>query len=239
MKGIPADWQSEFTQRGFGPREVDRLVRLAYTPAHGTVYPKASALFRAFELCPLDSVRVVILGQDPYYAHPGQADGLAFSVPEFTPPASRSIQMPTALDSVLRNLTRTSASDPTFPFTPSRRTDLSGWAAKGVLLVNTALTVQAGSPGSHSDLWSEFTHSAIDVINSGREPVAFMLWGGKAHQRARGLRAPHETFLMPHPAYRPRKGERNVWRSGPKKPFADVNAFLEGTRGSPIDWSLS
>lgn len=238
MATIPADWQTELDKRGFGSVEVKKLLDVAYNPVQGVVYPPRAQVFRAFELSKLARVRVVVLGQDPYYAHPGQAHGLAFSVPDLGPSVPRSIRIPPALSSIFRNLEVGAANDPLSPFTRPANGDLSAWASRGVLLLNVALTVVAGEKASHLKLWQEFTAAVLDVLSDTGRPIAVMLWGGPAQAYASAVKPPAEVFPMPHPAYRPLKGQRNVWRSGLRLPFTAVNSFLVRNGRRAVDWRL-
>ena len=181
---VPADWRAHtepFRHSAAGRALigfVDQRVQ-----AGATVYPHA--VFRALELTPLAAVRVVILGQDPYHG-PGQAQGLAFSVPS-------GMKLPPSL----RNL-RAEIGD-------SARLgdgDLSRWAAQGVLLLNSALTVEDGAPQSHAGRgWERLTEALIGAVSARAEPAAFLLWGAAAQAR-RGLidAARHAVFCANHPS---------------------------------------
>ena len=136
-----------------------------------TIYPPGNCIFRAFDLCPLDKVKVVILGQDPYHG-PGQAMGLSFSVPQGIPaPPS------------LKNIFKEIESD--LGIRMSGSPDLEPWARQGVLLLNSVLTVRAGVAASHAGLgWQNFTDAVIKLISERCEGVVFMLWGNYARSKA-------------------------------------------------------
>ena len=140
--------------------------------ARKTIYPHSSDWFRAFELTPLDEVRVVILGQDPYHG-PGQAHGLCFSVRE-------GIKPPPSLVNIYKEL----AQD--LGVTPVNHGHLEAWARQGVLLLNTSLTVEEGNAGSHRGKgWETFTDRAIETVNAEAPPCVFLLWGWSRRTRRR------------------------------------------------------
>jgi len=191
-----------------------------------TVYPPRGCRLKALALTPLDSVRVVILGQDPYHG-PGQAMGLCFAVPEgqAVPPS-------------LANIYKELQSD--LGLAPPAHGDLSGWARQGVLLLNTSLTVEQGKAGSHAGRgWEAVTDACVAAVAERAEPSVFILWG--SHAQAKAARIPalqgesrHLIIRSPHPsplsAYRGFLGSR---------PFSRANAFLEAHGRGAIDWSLS
>ncbi|HFI0463484.1 TPA: uracil-DNA glycosylase [Streptococcus suis] len=180
------------------------------------VYPARDQVFKALELTPFDQVRVVILGQDPYH-QPGQAMGLAFSVPngQKVPPS-------------LRNIYRELSTDLESPM--PTRTDLTPWAKQGVLLLNTSLTVMAGQANSHQDLgWSRFTDYLIKALSQRQSPLVFVLWG-KPAQAKRTLidEGVHTVITSVHPS--PLSAYRGFFGS---KPFTRIN---DAIFGPPIDW---
>jgi uracil-DNA glycosylase len=189
------------------------------------IFPKGGEWFRALDLTPLDRVRVVILGQDPYHGE-GQAHGLCFSVrPGVRPPPS------------LVNLYKELRSD--LGIEPSRHGFLEHWAKQGVLLLNSVLTVEMSRAASHQGKgWERFTDAIIRHINDREQPVVFMLWGSYAQKKAafvesidRGgrhlvLKAPHPSPLSAHNGF---FGCRH---------FSKANAFLESRGLAPIDWAL-
>lgn len=146
-----------------------RFVRAEY--AGTTVYPPAGMIFNAFEQCPFDRVKVVILGQDPYH-EPGQAHGLCFSVRDGVP-------FPPSLRNIFKEI-----SQDTGTMVPQSG-DLTRWARQGVLLMNATLTVRAGQAASHQGKgWETFTDAVIRTISEGRDHVVFILWGGYARRKA-------------------------------------------------------
>ena len=189
------------------------------------IFPKGNEWFRALDLTPLENVRVVILGQDPYHGE-GQAHGLCFSVrPEVRPPPS------------LVNIYKEMASDLGIP--PAKHGFLEHWAQQGVLLLNAVLTVQMGMAASHRDRgWERFTDAVIRLVNARPEPVLFILWGSYAQKKAafvdsvdKGGR--HLVLKAPHPS--PLSAHAGFFGS---KPFSKANAFLREHGQKPIDWAL-
>ena len=189
------------------------------------IYPKGAEYFRALDLTPLDEVRVVILGQDPYHG-PGQAHGLCFSVrPGVPPPPS------------LVNIYKEMHAD--LGIARARHGFLEHWAQQGVLLLNSVLTVQAGMAASHRERgWEKFTDAVIRLVATRPDPVVFILWGSYAQKKAafvedvaRGGR--HLVLKAPHPS--PLSAHAGFFGS---KPFSRTNAFLESKGSAPIDWQL-
>ena len=220
LPGIPEGWpglRSERERRYFGELE-------SFLDAEGrrhAVYPPREEVFRALELTPRDSVRVVLLGQDPYHG-PGQAHGLAFSVrPGVAKPPS------------LRNLLRELHEDQGVP--EPETGDLTPWARGGVLLLNAVLTVREGEPGSHRGVgWEEFTDAVVARVDAGRAPVVFLLLGNRAQEKARGVdRERHAVIEVPHPS--PLSAWRGFFGS---RVFSRANGLLEELGREPVDWSL-
>ena len=190
------------------------------------VYPPRDCRFRALELTPLESVRVVILGQDPYHGA-GQAMGLCFAVPdgERVPPS-------------LANIYKELASD--LGVAPPAHGNLSGWARQGVLLLNTSLTVEHGKAGSHAGRgWEAVTDACVAAVAEREEPSVFILWG--SHAQAKAARIPalqgesrHLIIRSPHPS--PLSAYRGFFGS---RPFSRANAFLEAHGRGRIEWNLS
>lgn len=167
---IEASWKQalgdEFNEEYFA--ELSSFVKQEYATA--TVYPPPKHIFNAFDLCPFDEVKVVMLGQDPYHGK-GQAMGLCFSVPE-------GVRVPPSLRNVYKEL----RDDLGVPI--SETGDLTGWARQGVLLLNATLTVRAGQPGSHQGKgWERFTDAIIQKLSDKREHLVFMLWGNYARAK--------------------------------------------------------
>lgn len=195
---------------------------LAVEKAAGKViYPKGSEWFRALDLTPLDTVRVVILGQDPYHG-PGQAHGLCFSVrPGVRPPPS------------LVNIYKELEADLGLP--RPRHGFLEHWAKQGVLLLNSVLTVEAAKAASHQGKgWERFTDAVIRTVNDKTDPVVFMLWGAYAQKKAAFVDPSHHLVLK---AAHPSPLSAHTGFLGCRH-FSQCNAFLHETGQPPIDWTL-
>lgn len=226
IDSIPASWAAALSpalERAETGSLFDALDR---EEAEGTaIYPPREQRFRAFELTPLDSVKVLILGQDPYHG-PGQAHGLAFSVPE-------GVRKPPSLANIFKEM----ASD--LGIDPLASGDLTRWARQGVLLLNTALTVEGGKAGSHAGRgWDAITDAAIAAVASRGTPAVFILWGNHAQARARRIPAladsptgPHLVIESPHPS--PLSAYRGFFGS---RPFSTANRFLADKGVAPIEW---
>lgn len=189
------------------------------------ILPPPQAVFNAFSLTPFDSVKAVILGQDPYPT-PGDAHGLAFSYIGHR-------RLPASLRTILDEV----GSDVRGEATPQRPAvgDLTPWACQGVLLLNSALTVEAGKAGAHLKLgWQALTDQAIRTLSQRRPAVAFLLWGGPARQRAALIDSgKHLVLESGHPS--PLNRLRDFRGS---RPFSRANAWLAEHGQEPIDWSL-
>ena len=228
---LPMEWASALSTRGWKPADVAQLLDAVH-PVGGSidVYPPRDDVFRAFHETPLACVRTVILGQDPYYDDPRKAHGLAFSVRPGTP-------VPRSLRMVFRAL----AADIPGSIDPERQIkDLSQWATgAGVLLLNTALSVEKGRPESHLQQWKGFTAAVLELLRDRTEPVAFLLWGEKAITRGLGVGVdvpPHEVFEAAHP----RPGAKLHGRSfAEAHSFRRSNDFLSKTPRGPVNWSLA
>ncbi len=185
------------------------------------IYPAPAAIFRALDLTPVDRVKVVILGQDPYHG-PGQAQGLCFSVPA-------KVAWPPSLQNIFTELT----SDVGVPQPTSG--DLSPWAKQGVLLLNATLTVEQAKAGSHQGKgWERFTDTIIKLINDEKEHVVFILWGKYAQEKGNIIdEAKHKVLRAPHPS--PLSSYQGFFGS---RPFSQANEYLLATFQQPIDWQL-
>lgn len=186
------------------------------------IFPPRGSRLRALELTPLDAVKVVILGQDPYHG-PGQAHGLSFSVPQ-------GIKPPPSLVNIYKEL----EADLGLP-RPSHG-NLENWARQGVLLLNNALTVEAGQAGSHAGKgWEDFTDAAVAAVAQRDVPTVFLLWGSHAQKKAArvpGLaNGPHLVLKAPHPS--PLSAHAGFFGC---RHFSQANAFLEQHGRSAIDW---
>jgi uracil-DNA glycosylase len=188
---------------------------------HFTVFPPGPSIFNAFNLTPFQSVRVVILGQDPYHG-PGQAHGLCFSVP-------KGIQQPPSLVNIFKEINN----DMGIPI-PSHG-NLEKWANQGVLLLNATLTVRAHQAGSHQNRgWEQFTDEAIRALAEQRENIVFMLWGAYAHNKVKLIDTrKHFILKAPHPS------PLSVYRGFMGcKHFSTTNQLLKSKGLKEIDWSL-
>ncbi len=206
----------EFSKPYFA--RLTEYVRYEYE--HHTCYPPGQLIFNAFNLCPFDRVKVVIIGQDPYH-EPGQAQGLSFSVPEgVTPPPS------------LVNIFKEMQQDLGKPM-PSTG-DLTRWAKQGVLLLNATLTVRAHQAASHQKQgWEEFTDAAIRALNAHRDHLVFILWGGYARSKASLIDPSRHLVLQSvHPS--PLSANRGGWFGNHH--FSRANAYLEEHGERVIDW---
>ncbi len=185
------------------------------------IFPKGSAYFRALDLTPLDAVKVVILGQDPYHG-PGQAHGLCFSV-------QPGVRVPPSLVNIYKEM----QSDLGIP--PARHGFLEHWARQGVLLLNNVLTVEMGLAASHQGRgWETFTDAVVRLVNAKPEPVVFMLWGAHAQRKAAFVDSSrHLVLKSAHPS--PLSAHNGFLGS---RPFSKANAFLEAKGRGPIDWAL-
>ena len=186
------------------------------------IYPPGDEIFAAFEHTPFDAVRVVILGQDPYHG-PGQAHGLCFSV-------QSGIPTPPSLHNIFREIMR----DLGLP-TP-RHGCLTSWSERGVLLLNSVLTVEHGHAGSHRNKgWEGFTDAAIYALNREREGIVFLLWGSYAQRKGELIdRRRHHVLKTTHPS--PLSAHRGFIGCGH---FSAANRYLESRNQTPLDWSLS
>ena len=222
---IPPSWQPVLEGVLAGDRARQLGGFLSAEEAVGkTIYPPRGMRLKALELTPLDRVKVVILGQDPYHGA-GQAMGLSFSVPP-------GVKVPPSLV----NIYKEREADLGLP-RPAHG-DLSPWARQGVLLLNNALTVEAGQAGSHAKRgWEVITDACVAAVAARSDPSVFILWGGHAQAKAgriEHLRDPrHCVIESPHPS--PLSARRGFFGS---RPFSQANAFLERTGRGAIDWSL-
>lgn len=207
--------QNEFDKPYFGL--LTDWVKQQYQTT--TVYPPGGLIFNAFDSCPFDKVKVVIIGQDPYH-EPGQAHGLCFSVND-------GIAIPPSLDNIYKELQR----DLGKPYPKSG--NLQHWAEQGVLLLNATLTVEAHKAGSHQNKgWEEFTDAAILALALKREHIVFMLWGSYAQKKCAFINTKrHLVLKAPHPS--PLSAYRGFIGCGH---FSAANEYLIANGQTPIDW---
>lgn len=214
-----AQLEGEFAKEYFA--ELTQFVRKEYQ--EGVVYPAPKNIFRSFDLCPFEEVKVVILGQDPYHGA-GQANGLAFAV-------DAGQRLPPSLQNIYKELAEEYAlSAESVPKTG----DLLSWAKQGVLLLNATLTVRAHTAGSHQNRgWEQFTDAVIRALSEKREHLVFLLWGNYA--RAKGAHIDRERHLVlesPHPS--PFSAASGFFGCGH---FKKANEYLTAEGVAPIDWT--
>lgn len=216
---IAPDWgkllESEFEKPYF--QKLVSFVRAEYESAR--IYPPGNQIFNAFDNCPLEKVRVVIVGQDPYHG-PGQANGLCFSV-------SKGLRLPPSLKNIFAEV-----------FSDTGRKipvdgDLSRWAEQGVLLLNATLTVREHAPGSHQNRgWEEFTDRVISLVAEKKKHLVFMLWGAYAQKKGSFIdRKSHLVLDAAHPS--PFSVHRGFFGC---RHFSKANEYLKQFDFEPIDW---
>lgn len=188
---------------------------------NAVIFPAGSNYFRALDLAPLDDVKVVILGQDPYHG-PGQAHGLSFSV-------RPGVRIPPSLVNIYKEIERD------LGIAPPRHGFLESWAKQGVLLLNSVLTVEQGQAGAHQGKgWERFTDAVIARVNAQDHSIVFMLWGSYAQKKASFIdQRRHLVLKAPHPS--PLSAHRGFLGCGH---FSKANAFLAEKERGPIDWQL-
>ena len=198
--------------------QLTAFVRQEYM--HYTCFPPGNKVFNAFNLCPFDRVKVVIIGQDPYH-EPGQAHGLSFSV-------NAGVPFPPSLVNIFKEIEM----DLGTPMPTSG--DLTRWAEQGVLLLNATLTVRAHQAGSHQRKgWEEFTDAAIRALNADREHLVFILWGGYARSKVALIDSSRHLILQSvHPS--PLSANRGGWFGNHH--FSQCNAYLQQHGEQPIQW---
>lgn len=216
---IAADWkeilQTEFTKPYFD--ELVSFVKGEY--ASGVVYPTGSNIFRAFDKCPFDKLKVVIIGQDPYHG-PGQANGLCFSV-------GAGVAFPPSLQNIFKEV----QSDIGTPI-PSTG-ELDRWAEQGVLLLNSVLTVRQHAAASHAGRgWETFTDAVVRAIAERKEGVVYMLWGSYAQKKG-AIANPATNLILKavHPS--PLSAYRGFFGC---KHFSQANDYLRSKGKTPIEW---
>ena len=188
-----------------------------------TCYPKGSQIFNAFDFCPINDLKVVVIGQDPYHGV-GQANGLCFSV-------NKGIPHPPSLINIFKEI----ETDLGYKF-ENNKGDLSKWAKQGVMLLNATLTVRNNSAGSHQNKgWEIFTNKVIEVISIETNNTVFLLWGSFAKQKKKLIDTDkHKILESGHPS--PLSANRGYWFGN--KHFSKCNDYLDSVGKSKIDWSL-
>ncbi|KAL7552963.1 hypothetical protein ACHAWF_016194 [Thalassiosira exigua] len=192
--------------------------------AGATIYPPVNEIFSAFNLCPLDNVKCVIVGQDPYH-QPGQGHGLAFSV-------RKGVKPPPSLVNIFKEAVNDLGIDP-----PSNG-NLEAWAEQGVLLLNAVLSVRRGEANSHAKLgWEEFTDEVINTINEQKDGVVFLLWGGPAQKKARCVdESKHTVIRTSHPS--PLGATKTATPFLSSRCFSRANEAVVASGKDPIDWNV-
>ena len=216
---IEKSWNEALKQQWEIPY-FERLARFVHEEyATHTIYPPARQIFAAFDACPFDDVKVVILGQDPYHG-PGQANGLCFSV-------APGVAIPRSLINIFKEVR-----DDTGREIPADG-DLSRWARQGVLLLNATLTVRAHEAGSHQNRgWEQLTDAAIEALSRKRSGLVFILWGAYAgKKRALIDESKHLILSSPHPS--PLSASRGFFGN---HHFSRTNAYLAAQGKTPIEW---
>jgi uracil-DNA glycosylase len=208
--------QDEFEKPYF--KDLVNFVKNEYV--NSQCFPPGRQIFNAFNYCPFENVKVVIIGQDPYHGY-GQANGLCFSVND-------GISHPPSLINIFKEIEQ----DLGIPYPKSG--NLMRWAEQGVLLLNATLTVRANQAGSHQNKgWETFTDTVIKIINDKKEDVIFLLWGGYAKQKTKYIEhTKHKILVSGHPS--PLSANRGYWFGN--KHFSKTNFLLEQVSQVPIQW---
>lgn len=216
---IEESWHKALAEQWEMPyfKTLTDFVRAQY--ATTTVYPPASKIFAAFDACPFDKVKVVILGQDPYHG-PGQANGLCFSV-------NQGVPYPPSLINIFKEV-----SSDTGAAAPSDG-DLSRWARQGVFMLNSVLTVEQGRAASHASRgWETLTDAAIAALSANREHLVFLLWGSYAINKGKLIdRSKHLVLTSVHPS--PLSAHRGFFGN---RHFSRANEYLQTHGITPIQW---
>ncbi len=217
---INESWKTHLNKEFEKPYFTDLVAFIRSEYTNHTCYPKGSQIFSAFDRCPLDTVKVVIIGQDPYHG-PGQAHGLCFSVNDGIP-------HPPSLVNIFKEIEE----DMGVPYPKSG--SLERWADQGVLLLNATLTVRAHRAGSHQNKgWETFTDAVIRTISEEKENIVFLLWGGYAKRKGGVIdRSKHYVLESGHPS--PLSANKGYWFGN--KHFSKTNDYLLNSDKSSIVW---
>jgi uracil-DNA glycosylase len=216
---IASSWKDRLSEEFAKPYFIELINFVKTEYQSSTVYPPGKEIFRAFDCCDFDQVKVVIIGQDPYHG-PGQANGLCFSV-------RNGVRMPPSLLNIFKEIQH----DIQKPIPTSG--DLERWANQGVLLLNATLTVRAATPGSHQNKgWETFTDEVIRKISTEKENVVFLLWGAYAQKKGEIInRNKHLVLMSAHPS--PFSADRGFFGG---KHFSKTNAYLKSKGLKEIEW---
>ena len=217
---IEPSWKRQLQGEFEKPYFAQLTARVRQEYQSGVCYPPGSLIFNAFDLCPFDQVKVVIIGQDPYH-EPGQAHGLSFSV-------QQGVLFPPSLQNIFKEIEQ----DVGTPVPQSG--DLTRWARQGVLLLNATLTVRAHQANSHAMIgWREFADAAILALARQREHIVYMLWGGYARGKAYMIDRQRNLVLESvHPS--PLSANRGGWFG--QHQFSRCNAYLQQQGIAPVEW---
>lgn len=215
---IHESWKAALREEFEKPYWTELTEKVKAQYAATTVYPPGPYIFRAFDLCPLDKLKVIIIGQDPYHGM-NQAIGLCFAV-------NKGISLPPSLQNIYKEIKND------LGITPISDGDLSRWGKQGVLLLNSVLTVSAGKPGSHAGFgWETFTDAVINAVNTKRKNIVYMLWGKYA--QAKGQIVDKENNLVLASAH-PSPYSATMFFG--HHHFSLCNTYLEEHGMTPIDW---
>ena len=217
---IHPSWKKVISEE-FNKEYFEKLTQFIKKEYSGkTIYPEGKNIFRAFELCPFEEVKVVIIGQDPYHG-PKQANGLCFSVNDEIP-------LPPSLQNIYKEI------ETDLGVTRPTKGNLDNWARQGVLLLNATLTVRANTPGSHQKQgWEQFTDAVIKTISDKKENIVFLLWGKYAQDKGAKIDSKkHHILSAPHPS--PFSAHSGFFGC---KHFSKTNTYLKSIGENPIDWT--
>lgn len=220
---LPSDWMEHLGQEFESAYMKELSLFLKQEKSSGKIiYPLGGEIFNAFHLTPFSSVKVIILGQDPYHGV-NQAHGLSFSV-------KKGVRPPPSLINIFQELKEDLRID------PPQHGDLTKWAQEGVLLLNTVLTVEKSKAGSHQGKgWETFTDKVITTLSEKKENLVFILWGSPAQKKMSLIDSnKHLIIKSPHPS--PYSADRGFFGS---KPFSNTNGFLRSKNISEINWNLN
>jgi uracil-DNA glycosylase len=221
-RALTADWSQQLDFIFKQDYYQQLLEFLEYESTHNKIiYPPQDQIFNAFDLSSFENTKVIILGQDPYH-NEGQAHGLSFSVP-------KGVSIPPSL----RNIYQELLSD--LDITPSQSGNLTHWASQGVLLLNSVLTVEKNSPGSHAKSgWVDFTDTVIDILNEKKQNLVFLLWGAYAQKKTELIdQNKHLVLTAAHPS--PFSAHKGFFGC---KHFSQTNDYLKMHNQQTIDWTL-
>jgi uracil-DNA glycosylase len=233
MKTIPYhnSYQEFFEKQNLNPiQEFIEKTKKAYENTK-KVYPTKDLVFNVFNLVPLDNIKVIIIGQDPYI-NENEAMGFAFSVP-------KSIPIPPSLKNIYTEL----ENDPGIDFTSPKHGDLTEWTTQGVFLLNASLTVLEKKSNSHSKIWKDFTNNFITYISTKKNNIIFCLWGNFAKTKEKYISNPDKHLIIktahPSPLSIAHQGSTYEKRWFDNHQFSKINDYLTKNKKEPVDWNLT